>query len=147
MAVAVVSSGYSVAAELAAKILSVLSVIDLDELIKEAIMEHENEITDLNTEQLNQGLRSDGTDTGEYRNINYKGRLRPVDLYDTGAFHKSASVELYKTAFDIVFKDPKTEMLMAKYGDTIAGLTEQNKVVAGEIIKETIVEKLKQKLL
>ena len=120
--------------------------INIERAIKESIEAHSNEIADLNTEQLNKGLKADGGTTGDYANIGYKGRLRPVDLYDTGDFHKSIHAKAFKKAFEIVATDEKTDKLQDRYGDDILGLTDQNVTEAGQIIKETLTNKVRKQL-
>ncbi len=97
---------------------TVLDVIDSNSTILE----------NLNRKQLRQGIRSDGTEIKPYyRNILYKGRLRPVDLRNTGAFYQSITVEVTDDTVEIDAKDSKTEKLQAKYGKLILGLTIDNK--------------------
>jgi len=123
-----------------------IRAVNVELAIETAVKVHADEITDLNTEQLNHGLKADGTTTGDYANIGYKGRLRPVDLYDTGDFHKSSHIEPFGKAFSLEFSDPKTEKLMNLYGDAIAGLTEENVGVAAELIKETVQEETRNQM-
>jgi hypothetical protein len=140
----------NVKAQLSEGIASILSVrlrsLDIEEAIKEAITEHSDEIADLNTEQLRKGEKSDGGTTGTYRNYSYKGRFSPVDLYDTGDFHKSIKPKAFGKAFEMVATDEKTEMLQDRYGDEILGLTDKNITEAGEIITETLIENLRKQL-
>jgi len=123
-----------------------LKAIAYDQLMKESIKEHESEIADLNTEQMNKGIKGDGSEIGQYANIAYKGRLKPVDLYDTGSFHDKVYVELYDDVFEMNSRDEKTEKLIGKYGEEILDLTEQNKNVTSEIIKPTFIEKVREQL-
>ena len=123
-----------------------LRAIDIKAALGQSIREHNEEISDLNTEQLNKGQKADGSSTGDYANVGYKGRLRPVDLYDTGDFHESVFAEAFEDSFSMNATDPKTEMLQDKYGDEILGLTKPNIQVAGEIIKPTLIEKVRQQL-
>ncbi|GGG97315.1 hypothetical protein [Pedobacter zeae] len=123
-----------------------LRAIGYNEILKESIKQHEAEIADLNTEQMNKGIKGDGTEIGEYANIAYKGRLKPVDLYDTGSFHEKVYVELYDNAMEMNSKDSKTEKLIKKYGEGILDLTDENVRNTAEIVKSTMIEKVRQKL-
>jgi hypothetical protein len=97
---------------------TVLDVIDSNSTILE----------NLNRKQLREGIRADGTEIKPYyRNILYKGRLRPVDLRNTGAFYQSITVEVTDDTVEIDAKDSKTEKLQTKYGKLILGLTIDNK--------------------
>lgn len=123
-----------------------LKAIAYKHLMKESIKEHEAEISDLNTEQMNQGIKGDGTDIGTYANIGYKGRLKPVDLYDTGSFHDKVYVELYDEVFDMNSRDSKTAKIVAKYGESVLDLTNENVVNTGQIVKPTFIEKVREQL-
>lgn len=97
---------------------TVLDVIDKNSRVLE----------DFNRKQLRQGIRADGTEIKPYyRNILYKGRLRPVDLRRTGDFYRSIDVEVTDDTVEITATDRKTEQLQAKYGKLILGLTVDNK--------------------
>jgi len=149
MAVAVASAG-NIKIRVHKSIREILSArlksLDVNRAINDAVKEHNNEISDLNTEQLNKGQKADGGTTGDYASISYKGRLRPVDLYDTGAFHKSIKANPFGKAFEMKATDEKTEMLQDRYGDDILGLTDENITEAGEIIKETMINNVRRQL-
>ena len=123
-----------------------LRAVDIDLALRQSIDEHNDEISDLNTEQLNRGMKADGGSTGDYANVGYKGRLRPVDLFDTGDFHKSIHAKAFEKAFEMDADDPKTEMLKDRYGDEIIGLTKENVEATAELIKETFINNIKQQL-
>ena len=123
-----------------------LKAIAYAQLMKESIKEHEAEISDLNTEQMNQGVKGDGTEIGQYANLAYKGRLKPVDLYDTGSFQDKVYVEIYDDVFEMNSSDSKTEKLINKYGEKILDLTDQNKSNTAELIKPTFIEKVRGQL-
>ncbi len=67
-----------------------------------------------------------------------------VTLRDEGDFHKSFTIEAGSHSFKIFATDIKTEMLTAKYGEEIFGLTDEN---LNEFIKEYIYPELKEFLL
>lgn len=94
-----------------------------------AVIDKESELLeDFNKKQLRQGLRSDGSEiTPYYRNILYKGRIKPVDLRNTGAFYESITVTVLDNSVEYNATDSKTEELQAKYGTKILGLSSENK--------------------
>lgn len=55
-----------------------------------AASEAANDIADANRANLRKGKRKDGSAVSpRYKSLKYKGRLSPVDLYRSGAFHKT----------------------------------------------------------
>lgn len=96
-------------------------------VLKKMIAERQKQIADLNTLQLEKGLDSEGRDLGVYKVFSYKNRFRPVDLKDTGAFHKSIKPVPHANKFEMVATDEKADALQDKYGDAILGLSDQDK--------------------
>lgn len=130
-----------------AEILSArLKALDINSAIKNAAMAHQNEIADLNTEQLNRGQKAGGGTTGVYANFGYKGRLSPVDLYDTGDLHKSIKPRISVKQVELVATDAKIDELQDRYGDDILGLTDANVTEAGQIIKRSLISEVKKQL-
>lgn len=121
------------------------SVPSLDGMAKKAVEAHRDEITDLNTIELDKGLDSNGKDLGTYKNFDYKDRFRPVDLLLTGRFRGSIFPKTGKKNFEMVATDEKTDMLQDKYGDEILGIKDETEV--SEVIKETFVELFRKKTL
>lgn len=121
--------------------------VDVAKIIDHSIASNEHEISDLNREQLNKGLRADGKDLGEYKNIGYKGRLRPVDLRDTGAFQEKIFAVPFQDKLELIGRDDKTEMLQDKYGDDIIGLSEEALEHTTEIIKIDMVNDVRDTIL
>jgi hypothetical protein len=93
------------------------------------VMDKESDLLeDLNKKQLRAGLRSDDSEiTPYYRNISYKGRRKPVDLRNTGAFYASITVTVLDNSVEYDATNSKTAELQAKYGKKILGLSEGNK--------------------
>lgn len=123
-----------------------LRAINMDIALENAVKQHDNEISDLNTEQMHRGIRADGESIGEYADISYKGRLSPVDLYDEGDYHKSVHTEAFGKAFKLVASDWKADKLGKKYGYQILGLTRENIGEAAQIIKETVQDEVREQL-
>lgn len=94
----------------------------------EVIDKNSELLEDFNRKQLRKGLRSDDTEiTPYYRNILYKGRLKPVDLRNTGAFYQSITVTVLDDSVEFDATNFKTTELQAKYGKKVLGLSENNK--------------------
>lgn len=103
------------------------------------IDENSELLEDFNKKQLRKGLRSDDTEiTPYYRNITYKGRLKPVDLRNTGAFYESITVTVQDNSVDFDATNNKTAELQTKYGEKILGLSENNKNVFFDRVKPNI---------
>lgn len=68
-----------------------------------------------------------------------------VTLRDTGAFHESMFVVFDQEGFYITSSDPKTQVLVEKYGDEIFRLTNKNftRILRSHIRKE-IIKRLKR---
>lgn len=107
------------------------------ELMRRLITEFDYIIIDMNVQDqlYERGITSTGQSIASYAPYSPVTRMfktmkmQPVDrvtLRDTGAFHKSFTVEATEFDFRIVPKDIKTEMLQRSYGDDIIGLTEEN---------------------
>jgi hypothetical protein len=104
------------------------------------VMDKQSELLeDLNKKQLRKGLRSDDSEiTPYYRNISYKGRRKPVDLKQTGAFYESITVTVTDNSVIYDATNNKTETLQAKYGIKILGLSEDNKKLFFQRMKPNI---------
>jgi hypothetical protein len=110
-----------------------LKNLNFRQLVVETLIENEEHIVDLNTQQLFQGERADGTVLPDYSwvSVNFYNKPEgPIRLYDTGDFYggfklgsKSGKAEfpLY-----IISTDKKSNELQTKYGNEIFGLNEEN---------------------
>lgn len=105
---------------------NVFEGIDYDLAIDKAVDDNKEQIEDLNIDQLNRGEDSDGGSTGIYKSLAYKGRLSPVDLNKTGAFHKGITANSNNGQLLITGTDSKTDLLQDIYGDSILGISEEN---------------------
>lgn len=131
-------------------ILSLISAVDTveeklngGEYIRNAVMENEKHIVEMNVNQLyDWGQNSLGISINTYRpytpyTIQIKQeKNQPVDrvtLRDTGAFHESFIVVADMTEFYITATDSKTAGLIEKYGNRIFGLVEGNLVELAKI--------------
>jgi hypothetical protein len=110
-----------------------LKKLDFEKMCAEAVIENEAHIIDLNTGQLFQGERSDGSMLPDYSfvSVNFYNKPKgPIKLYDTGAFYsgfrlasKSGKAEF---PMYVISTDEKSDELKSKYGSEIFGLTEEN---------------------
>ena len=121
--------------------------VDVNKIIDHSIASNEHEISDLNREQLNKGLTANGRDLGEYRNFGYKGRLRPVDLRDTGAFQEKIFAVPFQDKLELIGTDEKTDKLQDKYGDDIIGLSDEALDHTKELIKEDMILDVRNAIL
>lgn len=96
--------------------------IDLIDAFDDSATANETLLIDLATSQLDEGKDQEGDDLGTYQNVAYKGRLRPVDLKDTGAFRKSFNLRASAGRLTMGATDEKTAALQFKYGIDILGL-------------------------
>lgn len=104
--------------------------------IKKAVEEKKEDIVEMNVSQLyDEGVNRLGIAISTYapyapRTIQLKTKKgQPTDrvtLRDTGAFHKSFTLEIGPVGFYITATDYKTQELVDKYGANIFGLTSDN---------------------
>ena len=71
-----------------------------------------------------------------------KGKSSPIDLKDTGSFHRKTYAEVLADDIEFSSTDAKTKMLEERSGEDIFGLTTQSKSIVQEqgmdmIITET----------
>lgn len=128
--------------------------LNINEYIQNEVISNEFDIVYMNAElQLNrQGINRDGIDIMSYApyapltvSIKLK-KQQPttrVTLKDTGAFHSSFAVVAGNDSFKIEAYDTKTRDLIAKYGESILGLTDENLSI---LARDTILPKLRDRL-
>lgn len=127
-----------------------------DQIILEAVEEHERDILDLNREMQLYILGEDSR--GEKVTPPYtpytvylkRQKGQPYDrvtLQDTGAFHRSFRLKIREKDFIIGATDEKTRKLVAKYGVAIFGLNDEHvEQVAEDIAGPALEEALKKAL-
>ena len=69
-----------------------------------------------------------------------------VTLKDTGAFHKSFTLNAFSDFFTITATNNKTDKLVEKYGEKIFGLTIPNKNRVARDLRPKLIQKLKRRL-
>lgn len=110
-----------------------LETLPIADLLYEATVEAQPVIEDMNADQLLQGKRADDTEiTPKYRNplyaqakqyMNSKPKPGTPDLKNTGAFHAGIRAQVTREDIELMATEEKSEMLQAKYGDAIIGLS------------------------
>ena len=126
---------------------------DLDEITLKAVKTNEKQVLDLNRDQMQSGIKSDGQPikpeyTRRTKSIK-KSKGQPIDrvtLKDTGDFHNSVFASYSANSFMILASDQKTTKLKQKYGRDILGLTDQNIDKTANIIKNDVSKELKKRL-
>ena len=120
--------------------------VGIDHAIEKVIDQKTEMILDLNRQQLDQGLRADGTALPPYSPRTVKEKILmgkqsdPMNLEDTGSFRAKMGVRKYKDNLEIYSEDSKEALLLGKYGE-VEGLTDQNKdVVSQSMIPDLIQE-------
>jgi hypothetical protein len=120
-------------------------------LSKEADKAIDNNLStmrDLNVEQMEQGLNSDGKQIGLLRSEPYArakkatGGVAPFGIPDlklTGDFHAGTFAKKQGQSLQFGSTDSKTGELTSKYGKEIFGLTDKNKTTTtDQILAETL---------
>lgn len=127
---------------------------ELLDIAVEVIDDSEEEIITLNQDQLFAGETADGKEISpQYTPFTIaikKRKGQPFDrvtLLDTGSFYGKMKIKTIGQILDISSDDPKTPLLLKKYGEEIFGLTEENRIdLENIILKPRFEEKLKFKL-
>lgn len=108
--------------------------ISLTEEVRSVMLDTHTELEDYNKQQLSQGKRKDGSAiTPEYSPMTIflkqqKGQpWDRVTLYDEGNYYDRITLSVDAQTYDLHSTDSKAAKLLAKYGDDIEGLTEDNK--------------------
>jgi hypothetical protein len=95
-----------------------------------------DEIIEANQNQLEQGLKSDGSSFEPYSPVTLAIKMRDggfisqsgnLAMKDTGAFFRSMVVRKERLFAEMGATDSKTEMLTLAHGDTILGVPENAK--------------------
>jgi len=132
------------------------SKIDLPYLVSLSLVQSSEDYVRLQQEQMKSGLREDGkpiynVKTGSYTySPSYakkKGKSKPIDLYDTGAFQGDIFLHVDDaTKFVVDSADSKSGKLQENYGTKIFGLDEDNKVSLKPIVQKNLAEDFKIEL-
>ena len=120
--------------------------LDTEKIVIETMQESTDTLADLNAEQINTGLKADGSEMPDYsfRSVfQYGKQPGPIRLRDTGAWQAGlyAKVQGDKVLFENT--DGKDQMLTDRYGENIKGLSEKYKA---EAIREKVRPVFKNKI-
>jgi len=136
------------------EMLARLERIDLTELTAFALELKEVEVIRLQQGQLSSGFDAAGKRLARYRSGDYaeqKNRQNPApgfgnpDLNLTGAFYRGMFLTTTGEQYTLLSTDPKTEALVAKYGELVFGFTEDNKVVVwNDLLQPVVVQSISQ---
>lgn len=126
--------------------LALFESLDTDKIVIETMQESSDTLADLNAEQINTGLKADGSEMPEYsfRSVfQYEKPPGPIRLRDTGAWQAGlyAKVQGDKVVFEST--DGKDQMLTNRYRESIKGLSEKYKA---EGIREKVKPVFKEKI-
>lgn len=132
---------------------SKLQAIDMEELIRQAVISNESKLLDMNRRQMLSGERSDGDlISPDYFSLSYafekkkmgtKAPFGVPDLKYTGAFQRDMVLLVEGNEWEIGSTDDKTPELTRKYAK-IFGLTKENTEQAKVINTATLGELFKK---
>lgn len=111
-------------------LLNRIEAVDTDKIAEEAMQESAEKLADLNAEQINTGLKADGSTMPDYsfRSVfQYGKQPGPIKLRDKGDWQAGLYVKVEGSAVVFGSTDPKDDMLRQRYGDEIEGLSEKYK--------------------
>jgi hypothetical protein len=133
----------------ALQILKKLQSIDVSLSAQVAIEYTAPQYTQLQREQLFQGLTSTGRYLPDYsfRSVFQYGKPPgPIKLFDTGDFYRGILVDVRQDIFITESADEKSTMLQNRYGRDILGLGNPAKVEYVAILRPVFVRQIKQYL-
>ena len=113
--------------------------LDTNRVIEEVISDSTSILADLNTEQINSGIRADGSLMPDYSLrsvIQYGKQPGPIRLRDTGAWQSGLYARVIGDRIQFASTDSKDAMLVERYGPEIEGLSEKFK-------NEAMIEKIR----
>lgn len=105
-----------------------LNRINLDAVTEDALVNNQSEISELNREQLRDGVRATGTFLPDYSPVSVKVYGKPpgpIKLYETGDFYEGIVPKFSEMNFTLEGTDEKTDMLERRYGEVV-GLTKES---------------------
>jgi transcriptional regulator len=127
--------------------------LDTDKVIDSALKQTKDYIGALNKEQMNKGLRSDGSETTPtYKDSTIRIKIekgQPVDrvtLKDTGAFYAGVKVEVKVDTISIFSTDSKSEKLEKEYSKANGGIFGLSKPFKREYLNEALRPEIRQRI-
>lgn len=119
-----------------------VQALNTDKVIEDAFDNTAVELADINRRRMNDGVRSDGSEMPFYSIVSqdlFDKPDGPITLHDTGAFQSAVTATREGSVIHTTSEDPKTELLVEKYGTKIFG-------TGGEYKKQYIKENLRPAL-
>ena len=132
-----------------------LRSIKVWELMKPILEESSEMILAENKKQLNEGKKSDGSNTKQYKSpiyLKYKESLPTykaspyADLYKTGSFYDDFYTKVTNNGVKVGSNDDKEKILESRDGKNIFGLTEESLKTLKPIWANKLVESIKAKI-
>lgn len=130
-----------------------LTALNVKEVSYESVVETKELITEIQREQMFQGLNAEGKKIGRYRSNKYaraKNEMNPLpglgipDLKLTGAFYRGFETKVTPEIFSTSSTDEKNDELTAKYDPF--GLDKDSKSEYTEKLRPVLVKNVKEKL-
>jgi len=124
---------------------------EIPQMIVEVLEDNRTLIEDLNIAQLQRGERVDGSIQDDYSPTSvfkYGKPPGPIRLFDTGAFYRGVTLEIFTRSFQMIGRDIKTDFLeRGRFGEVV-GLTEDTKFeVIETILTPGLQDKTRNRLL
>lgn len=123
---------------------------DMPQIVKESFDDISSFVEDRMIDQLDKGLKGDGTFQPNYSPVSiqvYGKPDAPIKLYDTGDFYKGIISKAVIDGVDINSTDSKRNMLIRDYGEQTLNLTDDNKeIVAKQYLQPSMFENIKEYL-
>jgi len=126
--------------------LNLFESLDTGKIVTEVMQESADALADLNAEQINTGVKADGSEMPDYsfRSVFQYGKPPgPIRLRDTGAWQAGIYVKVEGDKVVFNNTDGKDKMLTDRYGEAIKGLSEKYKA---EGIREKVKPVFKEKM-
>lgn len=105
-----------------------INKLNLDAITEDALINNQSEISELNRDQLREGLRATGTFLPNYSPVSVQMFGKPdgpIKLYETGDFYEGVVPKFSDMNFSLESTDEKTSMLERRYGKVV-GLTQES---------------------
>lgn len=129
--------------------------LNIREEVENTMIDTAENYTGLQKDQLSEGLRSDdkpifniltGRDSYSPGYAKKKGRSRPIDLKNTGAFYSEIFLDVRADDFLVDSADSKTESLIQRYGDKIFGLGKKYQPEYNEMAQPVLISRIEKVL-
>jgi hypothetical protein len=137
------------------QLLRAVSKLDIQEAAELALIDARPDFLTRQREQLLQGLRNDdkaiynvitGSDEYSESYAKRKGKSKPIDLYNTGAWSKGIGVDVRKDELYIFSEDQKDAKLEKNYSPQILGLGTKARETFIPRLKDIFVQNITRKL-